>query len=330
MITVALYYVLTLTQKAPKVWHDCPVDGVLLSADDVARARYDRVEELVYDRVFASIPKILDSGAYRSVSKGVELDIEQVIDEQWQDLFSCQLIVPVDYPVKVGMSARQASDCIQRSHETACRWFSEFGERAVYVLHGHTVPALRQSLSLMRSLEDEVGTIGHVALGGVAQLRRRPRHIFSLVRFALSQLADRQLHVFGVGGSLAVVLAVLGVGSVDSSSPNVSASFGRVRDPKTYSSRRIAGAGQRDSRVVKEITLDDLFSACGCPVCAVMDEGIKEPTIAGHKKRIVHNYWLLRKMMDRREVNKAYLPLIREALERSTQSVLEFPSIGCV
>lgn len=142
---------------------------------------------------------------------------------------------------------------------------------------------------------------------------------------------DKEMHVFGIGGTATVHLAsLLEVDSVDSSGWRNRAARGIVQLPGT-GDRMVTNLGRWRGRVPSGEEWDKL-SRCQCPGCAVDGpDGLKASGLTGFCARATHNLWILleeslwveghlqaktyAKNFRRRLDNSIYLPLINKLIE---------------
>jgi 7-cyano-7-deazaguanine tRNA-ribosyltransferase len=172
----------------------------------------------------------------------------------------------------------------------------------------------------------------HLALGGIVPnlLRTRKAMTYDKILESLGRVrkefAEKQLHVFGVGGTATLHLAfLLGMDSLDSSGWRNRAARGIVQLPGS-GDRTIANFGTWRGRVPSSEELTRLES-CRCPACKRAGiEGLKGNGLVGFCNRATHNLhvlldeaeWLQQRgrtgtyarCYKRRLDNSAYLPLI--------------------
>jgi 7-cyano-7-deazaguanine tRNA-ribosyltransferase len=176
-----------------------------------------------------------------------------------------------------------------------------------------------------------------IALGAIVpNLLRAPKALsYKTVLENLSHVRasfrDKEMHVFGIGGTSTIHLAaLLGVDSVDSSGWRNRAARGIVQLPGS-GDRMIASLGKWRGRVPSEEEWDKL-KRCRCPACTVSGiDGLKTDGLSGFCNRATHNLWILleeARWMEkhlrketyaanyrRRLDNSNYLPLIKQVLE---------------
>jgi 7-cyano-7-deazaguanine tRNA-ribosyltransferase len=106
-------------------------------------------------------------------------------------------------------------------------------------------------------------------------------------------LANKEMHVFGIGGTATLHLAaLLGVDSVDSSGWRNHAARGIVQLPGS-GDRMVADLGSWRGRQLSSQEHEMLIN-CPCPACAHDGlEGILAKRIEGFCNRATHNLWVL-------------------------------------
>lgn len=142
--------------------------------------------------------------------------------------------------------------------------------------------------------------------------------------------ADKQLHVFGIGGTATLHLAaLLEMDSVDSSGWRNRAARGIVQLPGS-GDRMVAELGSWQGRKPSKEEWEKLES-CPCPACHNFGiAGLKANKIFGFSNRATHNLWVLleenqqlqkrlrqktyAKWFEGHLNNSIYLPLIRQIL----------------
>ncbi len=287
-----IYIVHSLTQLSPQLWRTLGHPYVMVSADDVAR----KLEYAV--KVLDGLDVLVDSGGYRMISRRRQPSPEKVLTVQ-RILVDKVGAMPVLLDTPVPEPLRADSHDFHAANKATARnariWAREFGDHFVYPLHAHTPSQLDEALHIARKAIPSVEAYG---LGSLALLARyRPAKLVELVAYARERLPAR-LHVFGVGNSVAVLLALAGLAdSIDTSSPLADARYGVVRDPQTYSTLVVAG-NKRGRRVEAE----DVALRCPCPVCRREPRLLAEWGRAGVLARTLHNaFHLLEAVRDPRK-----------------------------
>ena len=138
-----------------------------------------------------------------------------------------------------------------------------------------------------------------IALGGmVPNLLRAPKalpyqHVLSFLVHVRRAFTDKEVHVFGIGGTATLHLAaLLGVDSVDSSGWRNRAARGIVQLPG-IGDRLVAELGSWKGRTPSPQEWEAL-RACPCPACERLGlDGLVASRIEGFRNRATHNLWVL-------------------------------------
>lgn len=155
--------------------------------------------------------------------------------------------------------------------------------------------------------------------------------ILNAVGRVRTRFEDKNLHVFGMGGTATLHLAaLLNIDSVDSSGWRNRAARGLIQLPGT-GDRIAANLGSWRGRTLSTNELK-VLRKCPCPACRLKGvRGLRASGLAGFKNRATHNLHVLleearwlearlanesyRRCFERRLDNSIYLPLIRQILE---------------
>lgn len=240
--------------------------------------------------------------------------------------------IPQDYIPGPHMPLEEQERCLKRTMVM----------NLAYQADGY-VPVIHISRVLDRYIaeveaSDVLARKPRIGLGGIVpNLLRVPkampyRHILDGVRHVRRVFADKELHLFGVGGTATLHLAaLLDIDSADSSGWRNRAARGIVQLPGS-GDRVVANLGNWRGRAPNDAEWEAL-GACACPACqSVGTGGLKASGLPGFCNRSTHNLWVL--LNEARAVqgrlddgsyadwyaghldNSIYLPLIRQALER--------------
>jgi 7-cyano-7-deazaguanine tRNA-ribosyltransferase len=178
-----------------------------------------------------------------------------------------------------------------------------------------------------------------IALGGIVpNLLRTPKaisykEILESLKLVRQTFTDKEIHVFGIGGTATLHLAaLLGVNSVDSSGWRNRAARGIVQLPGS-GDRMVADLGSWRGREPSENEWD-MLAVCPCPACKHFGiGGLKATGIQGFSNRATHNLWTL--LDEARQIeghlidgsyqtwykhhldNSTYLPLIEQTLRQT-------------
>lgn len=217
-------------------------------------------------------------------------------------------------------------------------------------LHDGYVPVVHVSRHLDEYLhqlqsEERLMAKQSVALGGIVpNLLRAPKamsytDVLDKLHQTRTTLAEKELHVFGIGGTATLHLAALmGIDSVDSSGWRNRAARGIVQLPGR-GERIVAELGSWRGRRPDD-TEWDILAACQCPACQQHGvDGLKANLLYGFCNRATHNLWVL--LEEARLIeehlaaedyadwygdhveNSIYLPLIQKAMTLTGMRIQE-------
>ncbi len=209
--------------------------------------------------------------------------------------------------------------------------------------HDGYVPVVHAGRYLDRYLKDiqshsKLSTKAYIALGGlIPNLLRSPKaaaysSILDDLIHIRRRFPDKSIHVFGIGGTATLHLAMLlGFDSADSSGWRNRAARGMIQLPGS-GERIVAHLGKWRGRKTSEKEWE-ILAHCVCPACQEFGvEGLQANGIAGFSNRATHNLWILlqearwvnehlvensyqRDYLERLD-NTIYLPLIGKILNR--------------
>lgn len=271
----------------------------------------------------------LDNGAFNFLRKGGEVprdEYQAFVEAAKPDWYP----IPQDYIPSPKMNDAEQLDCLQQTMAVN-HSFGKDGFVPVLHISRHLDAYLQQFQS-----DNKLQQKQWVALGGIVpNLLRAPKamaysDVLDSVRRVREQLPDHQLHVFGIGGTATLHLAMLlGVDSVDSAGWRNRAARGIVQLPGS-GDRMVANLGSWRGREPSDEEWEAL-AICECPACQEFGlTGLKEGRIRGFCNRATHNLWILSKEIEAVEArlangtyedwykqhldNTIYLPLIEKAL----------------
>jgi len=294
---------LSLRNLKPRVWDKAsPYYLPGLRAVMVSYADFDRMparrRKAMADGLHAwlGIPEevaiYLDNGAFYFLNKDGETprqEYEQFVHQARPDWYA----VPQDYIPTPRMSDAEQLQCLNRTMEVN-KAYQHDGYVPVIHISRHLDQYLREMLS-----DENLRAKPAVALGGIVPNLLRARkampynQVLDSVRKTRTKLADKHLHIFGIGGVATLHLAaLLGIDSVDSSGWRNRAARGLVQLPGR-GDRMVANLGSWRGREPDDNEWD-LIAACQCPACQQFGlAGIKASGIKGFCNRAVHNLWVL-------------------------------------
>jgi 7-cyano-7-deazaguanine tRNA-ribosyltransferase len=271
----------------------------------------------------------LDNGAFSIMRKGGAVP-RQEYEEFVQKARPNWYPIPQDYIPTPKMSDEEQLECLRQTMEVN-RAYKHDGFVPVIHISRHLETYLREI-----EAEDQLNTKPAIALGGIVpNLLRTPQamahvDILKYVRQTRSGSPDKQLHIFGIGGTATLHLAaLLGVNSVDSSGWRNRAARGIVQLPGS-GERMVVNLGNWRGREPSASEWQ-LLESCLCPACQQFGkEGLKASKLEGFCNRATHNLWVLlneaseieqhitnntyEQWYEQHLDNTIYLPLIREAL----------------
>lgn len=223
--------------------------------------------------------------------------------------YGADILATLDYPIPPHLKEDEQQERMERSIESAVRCLqllespdllhsnpniedrtverlhrikSEDREPGVFVaLHGHDYETVNWYVAefLNRIDQEDINqAFQGFAIGSLVPFRNQQDLLVDIIQGAKDAIPERRahdiaLHVFGVGGKLAALLAVLGVDSYDSSSHIQAAMFKKYIVPETWENL--------DTGELLKYTTNDEFP-CSIPTCPLCngenDEGITNPS----------------------------------------------------
>jgi 7-cyano-7-deazaguanine tRNA-ribosyltransferase len=331
---------LSLKGIKPRVWdpdslyHLPSLRAVMVSYADFVRMPAKRRKAMeqglhAYLGIPDNVSIYLDNGAFyflRNDGKVNWKEYEAFVKVAQPDWYP----IPQDYIPTPKMSDEEQLDCFRRTMAIN-RAHQDDGYVPVIHISRYLNEYLEQLLA-----DPHLPTKPVVALGGIVpNLLRAPKamsytNVLDNLYRARTELADQQLHVFGIGGTATLHLAALmGVDSVDSSGWRNRAARGIIQQPGR-SERIVAELGNwRGRRPDKEEW--GILAKCRCPACQKYGlDGLKANRLNGFCNRATHNLWVLleeARLIEQHLAegdykdwyiehveNSVYLPLIRKAM----------------
>jgi 7-cyano-7-deazaguanine tRNA-ribosyltransferase len=279
-----------------------------------------------YFGVPKGIAVYLDNGAFAFLSKGGEVpraDYEAFVAAASPDWYA----IPQDYIPTPRMEDAEQLRCLERTMAVN-RAYGHDGYVPVVHAGRHLDEYLRQLLADGRLRRKPVVGLGALVPNLLRAEKAAPyQQVLDTLCRARAQLADRRLHVFGLGGTATLhVAALLGIDSLDSSGWRNRAARGIVQLPGR-GDRAVASLGSWRGRQPSDEEWG-LLGACPCPACTRFGiEGLRGGGIAGFCNRATHNLWTLLREAEQAEArladgsydgwypshlnNSVYLPLVR-------------------
>lgn len=322
--------------KNPRVWNpESPYYLPNLNAVMVSYADFDRAPVLrrrVMEqglRTYLNLPDTtgvyLDNGAFSFLRREKEVprqEYEEFVEKAAPDWYA----IPQDYIPAPRMSDEEQLTCLRRTMQVNQNYRHD-GYVPVIHISRHLDEYLRQLQADERLLQDKQA----IALGGIVPnllkmpKAMKPENVLNSVRQVRAELANKQLHVFGVGGIATLHLAaLLGVDSVDSAGWRNRAARGIIQLPGR-GERIVANLGNWRGRKPDEPEWEVLRN-CPCPACQKLGvETLQVSGMPGFCCRATHNLWTLldeARQIDEHLANATYEEWYGQHVENSTYKPL--------
>lgn len=331
---------LSLSNLKPRVWDPTSsfylpnLQAVMVSYAEFYQSPNRRRKAMELGlHAYLGIPKqvsvYLDNGAFYFLKKEGEVprqEYEEFVKEACPDWYP----IPQDYIPAPRMTDDEQLYCLRQTMAVNQNY-----------RHDGFVPVIHISRHMDEYLyqlqaDERLQAKPAVALGGIVpNLLRMPKamsyaDMLNNVRQTRMELTNKQLHVFGIGGTATLHLAaLLGIDSVDSSGWRNRAARGIIQLPGR-GDRVVADLGKWRGRVPDQEERN-MLSMCQCPACQQFCiQGLEISGIEGFCNRATHNLWTL--LEEARQIeehlgfgtytnwykehieNSTYLPLIQQAV----------------
>jgi 7-cyano-7-deazaguanine tRNA-ribosyltransferase len=340
---------LSLKNLKPRVWDsESPyflkkLRAVMLSYADfhqMPSRRRQAMEQGLhkYLEIPSDIKIYLDNGAFFFLGREGETpsaEYEEFIQQARPDWWP----IPQDFIPTPQMTKDAQQDCLQRTMANNLRYEQD-----------GFVPVIHISQVLAEYVRDVTASPmlsrkSRIALGGIVpNLLRAPKampyaDILASVREVRAAFADKELHVFGIGGTATLHLAaVLGIDSADSSGWRNRAARGIVQLPGG-GDRVVVKMGSWRGRRPDENEWVRL-RMCQCPACKAHGiDGLTASALFGFANRATHNLWILLEEANAIEEhiaagtygtwytshldNSIYVPLVSHAMSLQLISIVD-------
>jgi 7-cyano-7-deazaguanine tRNA-ribosyltransferase len=294
---------LSLTNLHPRVWDPSSpfylprLRAVMVSYADFHRMPARRRAAMASGlHAYLGIPQhvkvYLDNGAFYFIQRDGETppeDYETFVAEARPDWWP----IPRDYIPIPSMSRAKQLDCFTRTMAVNCAYPHDG-----YVPIVHIGELLDEYIAAVLA-HDRLAAKPSIGLGGIVPnlLRKpkaRPYHdVLTGLHRARRAFREKQLHLFGVGGTATLHLAaLLGIDSVDSTGWRNRAARGIVQ-LLGRGDRMVAKMGSWRGREPDRREWE-LLAACQCPACQHWGvEGLRARGLQGFCHRATHNLWTL-------------------------------------
>lgn len=294
---------ITLKSLEPRVWdvnspyYLSDLRAVMLSYADVhqfPRMRERMMANGIHNalNIPDNVSVFLDNGAFGFSRRGLMPPISEYEDfvaaakPNWKP-------IPQDFIPAPSMSDEEQNGCMKRTMQINVQY-----DYDGFVPVIHISRAIETYISEIKSNRN-LAAKPWLAIGGIVpNLLRAPKSLThteilnSLINLR-RQFSDKNIHVFGIGGTSTLHLAMLlGFDSVDSSGWRNRAARGIILLPGS-GERTIAQLGSWNGRKVSPEETKKLVH-CACPACVANGiEGLKEQSTVGFRNRATHNLWIL-------------------------------------
>ena len=245
-----------------------------------------------YLGVLDEVKIYLDNGAFYFLSRGGDTPVED-----YEEFVKCAgpdwYPIPRDHIPTPVMTDEEQRACFDQTMRVNSAY-----QHDGYVPVVHIGRFLDDYVSAIQASE-KLSEKQAIALGGIVpNLLRTPKAVpYQVVLDALVHVRrtfqNKEVHVFGIGGTATLHLAaLLGVDSVDSSGWRNRAARGIVQLAGS-GDRMVADLGSwRGRRPSAEEW--EILRACSCPACERFgSEGLQASGIDGFSNRATHNLWVL-------------------------------------
>jgi 7-cyano-7-deazaguanine tRNA-ribosyltransferase len=315
----------------PRVWDESSeyylsqLQAIMISYADfhaMSKRRREAMDKGIHESL--GIPNkvkiYLDNGAFYFLRREGETstqDYENFVKEARPDWYP----IPQDFIPTPKMDLEEQELCFNKT----------MNMNLAYQSNSQYIPVVHIS----SFLEDYINQIQEsrellskpcIALGGVVpNLLRAPKAlshqkiIDNILQFR-EAFRNKQLHIFGIGGTATLhIAALLGINSVDSSGWRNRAARGIIQLPGT-GERIVAQLGNWRGRELSQKEVEKL-KTCQCPACIKYNlEGLKKKGSEGFWNRATHNLWVL---LEEDQLIQTYLTLGIEEYQEWYRSHLD-------
>jgi 7-cyano-7-deazaguanine tRNA-ribosyltransferase len=262
----------------------------------------------------------LDNGAFYFLSRNGEMpreEYEKFVMHAKPDWWP----IPQDFIPSPKMTMEEQRDCFKRTIEVNLAYQHD---GYIPVIH---ISRLLEDYTLEIKANERLSEKPIIALGGIVpNLLRAPKamtynEILESLKHVRQEFADKEIHVFGIGGTATLhIAALLKIDSVDSSGWRNRAARGIVQLPGS-GDRLVAELGKWKIRKPSPEEWE-ILRDCRCPACRQYGlDGLKTNGSVGFCNRATHNLWILleeARWIEERLADGTYKACYKKRLDNST------------
>lgn len=322
---------MTLKCFKPRVWDPASsyylpdLEAIMVSYAEFHRMKTRRqkaMEQGLHD--YLGIPEhikvYLDNGAFYFIKRDGEVpkeEYEEFVYAAKPDWYP----IPQDFIPTPKMTLKEQEECFQRTMSVNRKYHND---GYVSVIH---ISRLLEKYLIAIQENSKLFAKSQIALGAIVpNLLRAPKALrYSEILGSLQRVRevfhDKEIHVFGIGGTATLHVATLmKIDSIDSSGWRNRAARGIVQLPGS-GDRAVAELGKWKIRTPSTEEWEQL-SQCQCPVCKNYGiERLKLNKIEGFCNRATHNLWVLlneAKLIEKHLSQGTYFGWYKKHLNNST------------
>lgn len=322
---------MTLKCFKPQVWdpqspyHLPELEAIMVSYAEFHQMRLQRQKAMKYGlHKHLGIPEnvkiYLDNGAFYFLQRDGELpkdEYEQFVQTANPNWYP----IPQDFIPTPKMTIQEQRNCLHRTMSVNASY-----QHDGFVPVIHISRILEEYFSAIQA-DEKLSAKRKIALGAIVpNLLRAPKALrYSEVLKSLQRVRevfhDKEIHVFGIGGTATLhIAALLRMDSVDSSGWRNRAARGIIQLPGS-GDRSVSDLGKWKIRTPNAEEWETL-EQCPCPACQHFGiDGLKSDGITGFCNRAAHNLWVLlneAKLIEQHLGGGTYCGWYREHLNNST------------
>jgi queuine/archaeosine tRNA-ribosyltransferase len=221
---------------------------------------------------------LLDSGAFTAAMRGLELSRERVA--LIQEKLNPDLAIPLDYPLKPGMTLKAMQRSWEKTKENILYWQynTKLSGKLMPTLHSWSNSSLNENLRwIYKHVDAEYIALGVIvnpsftSFTGFFKDRQPTPEMLSNIHKAITLIkreTDFKVHIMGMGSSpLMLHLAYfMGADSTDSAGHRRKAAYGKIILPG-MGERYVCNRTGRFSRKKLSLRELEILKECECEVC---------------------------------------------------------------